>query len=540
MALTQPSFEITFDADVDSATYGKLICEDVTDYGAEGIADADVIGYFDIIAPDGTYHQGSFVSPDIDGGTSFVFDTLAIPTDSNGELLQGTYTFSYYIRVSGAVQPGDYEDTDNTYDFCPCLVPVSLVAPIQGAAGDIDVEVNCFCLRITATDDTDVCVPTTDTRVFSLYPPPSLGLPTYTTNSATLTYNFQYTGGYEIELDRLLTYVTGIFTYTVRVKSSVYEVVQCDRDLCALVTCFNTYRTETLTRAGQYGGFQNLSKTEQDLWFRITGGFLAHDYNLRCGNYEEAGTIYTELKTLLKCNCSCTETDAPQLVNPYCSGTGSNNSITVVAAGAGITVSSVVVGDTTTYTVAVQQATLDQIATNTTDISSLTTIVNNILAGTTGNNYRLLYNATTAVGTIANTTETTLQSYSLPTSVWGGVYTGRVIITARFTLANNTNGKTVRIYFGAANYVNIFLPGSSSAREVLLKMEVSATAVNTQDIESESLWKYNPAIPIMDGIDTGSENLGGAVLIRATGENATASANDIICERLTVEYMKVA
>lgn len=541
MALTSPSFTVNFDCDVESSTYGKFVLEDTTDYAGEGIADADVIGFWRIDFPDGAFYLGNFSSPDIDGGTSFVFDTLSLPLDANGEVIQGTYTFSYYIQVSGAVQPGDYSNVGNTYNFCPVIIPRSMTEPIEGAAGSIQVEVNCFCLNLTATDSTDVGVPTTDTRVFTLYPPPSLGLPDYTTNSANFTYSFSYTGGYEINLNRLLTYVTGIFTYTVRIDSSVYKNVQCDRDLCGLISCLNQYRERTLTRAGEFGGFFNLPKVELDKWIRINSAILAYDNNLKCQNWEEADTIYSELTNLLSCICSCNEEDdTPRLVNPYCSGGGSNDNIVIVAAGAGITVSAIVVGDTTTYTVAVQQALLDQIAENTTNITNLTTIVNNILAGSVGNNYRLIENDTTLVGTPANNSETTLLSETLTAGLLAA--TGDCVrITAEFYLAASFQQKNCRVYFGSFvcgyNPINTTSPSQGSLTIVL---EVTRTGAATQQVSWDVLWSGLPSTKFGMQYDTATEVLSGAILCRMTGQNTTSVANDIASHRFKVEYFKKA
>lgn len=539
MALTL-SFTGVADIDVNSATFGKFILTDGSSYVANGIALADVIGYFVVDGPEGNIHTGSFASPDITGSVSLVYSGIAIPKDADDNFIQGTYTFSYYVRVSGAVQPGDYEDTGNNFDFCPVHPPLSTVAPLRAAAPCIEVEVNCFCRQITAQDTTDYTGATTGDHEFTLYPPPSLGLPSYVTNALTLTYNFSYSGGYEINVDAPLTYSygDGQFSINTRVNGSVYKQVNCDIDLCALTTCYNTYRERTLTQAGQYGGFLNLPKADLDKWLRITSAFMAFDNNMKCSNFTEADAIYDELKVLLACNCECDD-DTPRLVNPYCSGNNSNSSITVVAAGTGIDVNTTTVGDTTTYTVRVEAAYLSAIATNTADIAALTAVVATLTAGTVGN-YRLLENLTTAAGTPANTTETVLQTYSLPSATWNG-NGDKIKIKARFTLADNSNVKTMRLYFGSSVNSMAFLSGTSGQPlSTVLEMEVSRTGLNTQDIESWVTNKYLPAKTLMLPLTVGTENLGAAVTIKATGENGTATANDIICEYMTVEYFKKA
>lgn len=535
MALTSPSFIVNFNLDVESATFGKFVITDTTSYSSDGIANSDVIGFWRIDYPDGTYYIGNFTSPDIIGASSFIYNTLPIPKDSNGAFMQGTYNFSYYIRVAGAVQPGDYQNANNAFNFCPINPPVSNIAPLEGGFPCIDFSADCFCRKITAHDTTDYGVPTTMSRVFSLFPPPSLGLPTYTTNSVTLVYNFMYSGGYEVRVNTLLTYVTGIFTITNRVEGSIYENVKCDINISKLINCFNTYRSETLTMAAQYGGFFNLPNQDLDKWLRINGTLLAFNENLRFGNWTIANAAYDELKLLLACSCSCDD-DSPQLVNPYCSGSGSNNSITVVAAGAGITVSTVVVGQTTTYTVAVQQATLDQIATNTTDIATLQALVASIIAGTTGQNYRLLLDSTTETATGANTTQTDLITGSVPAILTtNGDY---VQLKATLTLENDSNLKTIRVYFGsfAAN----FSISNNAFTTLEMWVTVTRTGVATQNIEWSVKASGGSAFEYATQQTTSTENLANPVTIKLTGQNSVATAAQITSKLFRAEYHHLA
>jgi len=536
VALTTPSFTVGYDLDVESAGFSKFRLEDTTDYAAEGIADADVTGGWVIVSPDGTTRP---YNADINGAVSFVNTAIPIPKDSNLDFLEGTYSFFYAVIIAGAVQPGTYYSGTLTFDFCPELKPRSTIAPLLGAAPSISLETSCFCFLITAADLTDYGTPTTTSRAFSLYPPPSLLLSPYTTSAATLTYNFQYSGTYQVQVNTLVTYVDGIFTITVRVKGSVFESVNCDINLCGITTCYNTYRSDTLTQLNATGGFTSISKTDLDKWMRIHAAFEAFDMNLKCGNGAEATAVYNELKTLLNCNCNCNEDDAPRLLNPYCLGTGSNNSITVVAPGTGIDVSTAVVGSTTTYTVSVEQAYLDAITTNTTDITNLTNTVNLILVGTSGNNYRLIENDTTVVGTDANLLEKTLIQETLTAGLLAadGDY---LKIRAFFSLASNANVKTCKVYFGAFVLGFVPQPNGTPLNMLELCVEVTRTGAATQITSSRGELSGIPSSEFGTQPGTATEILAGAILVKMTGQNGTALANDIRSHRLVIEYHKKA
>ena len=77
-----PSFTIIFDVDKNSATYGKWLFTDTTNYSALGWNANDVIGWFNISYPNGNGYIGSQSSPDITGGGTN--NSISIPQDANG------------------------------------------------------------------------------------------------------------------------------------------------------------------------------------------------------------------------------------------------------------------------------------------------------------------------------------------------------------------------------------------------------------------------------------------------------------------------
>jgi hypothetical protein len=322
MAITA-SITVVFDVDCESATFGKFIITDTSDYVGEGIALADVAGLTV------TYPDGDSTIASIAPATSLINSTIDIPQDANGNYMEGVYTFAYSTVIVGAIQPGTYSSSIS-YDYCP-----TLQFPASGCyIPTITVLADCFCLRITATDATSYGTPTTISRTLTLYPPPSLALPSVSTSAATLVYPFSYTGGYEIAVDTLVTYVTGNVTISGRIKGSCYEEVKCDVNLCALYNCMKKMFASLESKAGLLGGKSKLPLELQDTWDTLIELDMLFAHALQCGQYADAQTYYDRIEALVECDCGCQNGEGPQLVNPYC-GASPGSGITTIVDGTG-------------------------------------------------------------------------------------------------------------------------------------------------------------------------------------------------------------
>lgn len=136
-------------------------------------------------------------------------------------------------------------------------------------------------------------------------------------------------------------------------------------------------------------------------------------------------------------------------------------------------------------------------------------------------------------GTTAVTTEETLHSYSLPANSL--TQDGRgVRIKAWGTTAANANNKTVKLKFGATAVLDTGAVASNNETWHFVA-EVFRTGAATQDAVS-FVSHYNGTV-IQAQITNPAETLSGAVTIAVTGQNGTASANDIVAEGFTVEYI---
>lgn len=142
-----------------------------------------------------------------------------------------------------------------------------------------------------------------------------------------------------------------------------------------------------------------------------------------------------------------------------------------------------------------------------------------------------LESITTTVGNVG-TGEDNLQTYTLPANSLEN--TGEAVrIKAWGSFANNGNAKTLKLYFGSENILNISLETSTSGQ-----WEIESTFVRT----GASAQKYTAnflTVGTAAGLNiengTASETLSSSVVIKCTGE-ATAN-DDIVQEGMIIELL---
>jgi len=139
---------------------------------------------------------------------------------------------------------------------------------------------------------------------------------------------------------------------------------------------------------------------------------------------------------------------------------------------------------------------------------------------------------TTSAGTIADTNETDLWTYSLPASTLDTNGRG-VRITVFGTAAANANLKTVKVYFGATAVSSLGTAMNGGGWAVTATViRVGAT---TQISGSLGLGVNGTSISSQSTAP--AETLANAITIKMTGQNGTASANDIVFKGATVELL---
>lgn len=138
-------------------------------------------------------------------------------------------------------------------------------------------------------------------------------------------------------------------------------------------------------------------------------------------------------------------------------------------------------------------------------------------------------NLLTPVGTIANTIETILQTI---TAVANTLYTNgsKFYIRALFRCAANGNTKTISVNLPA----NTFSTTGVLSGFYVIEVEVSRI---TQTTYQTVATLFTPtATTVLGFADTQACDFGSTFQVSARGLNGTASANDIICEQLTMDF----
>jgi hypothetical protein len=137
---------------------------------------------------------------------------------------------------------------------------------------------------------------------------------------------------------------------------------------------------------------------------------------------------------------------------------------------------------------------------------------------------------TTQAGTPATTDEADLWVYNLPANTLNA--NGRGVRVKVFgTYAANANNKTTRLYFGATTIGTIAVAHSGGGFEwnaVIYRTGASAELANAIGISQGSV--SQGSILTTPAADTTA-----AIVIKLTGQNGTASANDIVFRGAMVE-----
>jgi hypothetical protein len=138
-----------------------------------------------------------------------------------------------------------------------------------------------------------------------------------------------------------------------------------------------------------------------------------------------------------------------------------------------------------------------------------------------------------SAATGANTTETDLQTFTLPANLFDAV--GRGI---RFKMWGTTgadaNTKTVRVYFGAGNKIYDSTGVTSNNGSWMVTGEIYKIGANLQASWTTGIFINSwPSTDVQQNTQTES----GTIVLKVTGQNGTAVANDIVCQGMTIEVL---
>ena len=145
----------------------------------------------------------------------------------------------------------------------------------------------------------------------------------------------------------------------------------------------------------------------------------------------------------------------------------------------------------------------------------------------------LLHVGTTSLGTGSNTTETDLQTYTLPANALAIDNRG-VRIRAWGDTGGNGNTKTIRLYFGASVVQSNTTTTAPNNVDWVIDASIFRYAGNSQTFHS--VMHVGTALQaVVSSILTTADNA--TITIKVTGQNGTASSSDIICRGMTVEAL---
>jgi hypothetical protein len=143
--------------------------------------------------------------------------------------------------------------------------------------------------------------------------------------------------------------------------------------------------------------------------------------------------------------------------------------------------------------------------------------------------------STVSTCTIADTNETDLWTYTLPAGALNTDGRG-VRVTVFGTTAATANTKSLRFYFGASNLSISVVGGGLNNVPWQSVFHVIRTGAATQLSEGQTV--YGGLGAAILGVTNPTETLANAVIIKMTGQNGTAAANDICVKGAFVETIK--
>lgn len=169
---------------------------------------------------------------------------------------------------------------------------------------------------------------------------------------------------------------------------------------------------------------------------------------------------------------------------------------------------------------------------NNTLYASILAVNNQITAKRNENG--ILANSVADVGTDADLLEKVLKTYTLPGATLA-VNGSFIEVEAVLTCAANANLKTIKLHFGATS-VAIIDAVAVNDKTVIIKAKINRTAPGGQLSVSEIISSSITALDVYKTrITSPAETLSGDVVIKVTGQNGTATANDIVCKQMIVK-----
>lgn len=198
--------------------------------------------------------------------------------------------------------------------------------------------------------------------------------------------------------------------------------VQCDSGLCDIFCCVNAVYGEYIKYKGVNDTLANISLEKYGI---ITSHLTSLRTALDCGDTQAVTSLTDEIKKVAQCNsdCDCSSDQGDPI---KITGLATPNIVVVQSGGNGINVVSNTAGNTTTYTLTLDQATVDKINSITANTTSSVVAGNSTVTVTPAADTPGVGNTQYSVSVAAGSLPTELLAFDLeivPTGVGTGTLT---------------------------------------------------------------------------------------------------------------------
>jgi hypothetical protein len=550
-----------------SSSTPQVLITDTTDYVGQGLVAAACLVNTYMESPAGIFHNNtSLITPDMaTGGLTFLHD---LPLDpSTGDVLAGAYVFTLSIADIGT--GADVGSGTNNYTFC-------FVAPTPY----IQLTESCLSSTLVSEDITVYTVncggtavaPTTLTRTHTVKYPinPNTGVAVHAdevSSNAVITITPMWTQTFQtlLSVDLIYVQVDGLrINYLMGGSASID--VACDDTICCIYECiWNAYSKYIYYRQNEGDGRN--TQRYREIVFQAYGMWMMYSISLQCGELQEANDRLADLKALLDANnCSCcnvgNDTVPVQVIPIFSSGTGGGTYV-LGSAGNGITVTTVVVGTTTTWTLGINGSLVSIPFSNITglpttiagygitdaytkaQVQAFFTSISGGLGQITWANVlskpqvgQILINDPLPIGTTLGVLAwEDLQAYIMPASTMmtkGDMLEFETILS--FSPTNASRG--YRMYWGSTAIIDDTFIGGAT---MWLKMTITRTTTGTQFLEWERVIYGYPSTAIKPQYTNAAENLANPTTLKISAKNGTAlgAANEVVARYIRVKaYIK--
>lgn len=329
--------------------------EDTSDYAGQGISTANVNGCLRIVAPSGTviYNNTDYSDSGCDIRnfvSEFTKHSIPLPLNIDGLPEDGLYTITYTVYDKNLLV---YSTVTGTYTY-------NYVRPLVV----IEQTVDCLSPYFISKDITNYTingtVPSVLTRTHSLYFPNGSngqGSPIVTTGSTINAGANQFYNGVQTSV------ISTVLLYSFSDGLIVSDTVSLNQNatvdcvsLCNIRCCLNDLEQRMSAQK-----CNNNSKYEEtrDLFSQVMGLVGLINLNISCGDGSLVNDLITLIEKLTNCTSNCT--DCGSEGSPVLGlGTVLNN-VVVDAGDSSVTVTAVVAGTLTTYSVKMNNTLLSKI-----------------------------------------------------------------------------------------------------------------------------------------------------------------------------------